>query len=148
MLMTINTITTLESFVFLLEVTSHAELTMWGLKNKVAHCQSALLHLILSKLKYDFIFFFFLTHTQKMTKSIHITLLTFTPSFGVCFVARLYPIICLASCPTTLGLRERRKKREREKKEKKVKVSVENHFKAESVLYPQVHPAQGPPPPS
>lgn len=51
-----------------------------------------------------------------MTKSIHITLLTFTPSFGVCFVARLYPIICLASCPTTLGLRE---KKEREKKKGK-----------------------------
>ena len=52
-----------------------------------------------------------------MAKSIHITFLTFTPSFGVCFVARLYPIICLASCPTTLGLGEKRKKEREERKE-------------------------------
>lgn len=77
-----------------------------------------------------------------MDKSIHITFLTFTPSFGVCFVARLYPIICLASCPTTLGLRERRKK---EKKEKKVNVYTENNFKTQSILYPHIHPALGPP---
>lgn len=69
-----------------------------------------------------------------MTRSIHITLLTFTPSFGVCFVVRLYPIICLANCPTTLGLRER----EREK-EKKINNSVENNFKAESILNSHVH---------
>lgn len=70
-----------------------------------------------------------------MTKRIYITLLTFTPSFGVCFVARLYPIICLASFPTTLGLIKR--------EEKKINTHVENHFKAESILHSLVHTTQG-----
>lgn len=48
-------------------------------------------------------------HIPQLSRGRTLTFLTVTPSFGVCFVDRLYPIICLASCSTILGLQTKEK---------------------------------------
>lgn len=45
-------------------------------------------------------------HLTKRKKNPDLTVFTFTPSWGVCLVVRLYPSIFWASSPTTAGLGE------------------------------------------